>query len=75
MATAKKSSPAYGVPREGDGHDMNTFWLVPLAVGAAGALALTAVGRRLAHELEGLQQAMRPLRSDATSGSSRPRAL
>ena len=74
MATGKRSSPEYEGPRDGVGREVNTFWLVPLALGAAGAVALAAVTRRLAHELEGLQQAMRPLRSDATSGSGRRRA-
>ena len=74
MATGKKSSPGYGEPGDGDGGDVNTLWLVPLALGAAGAVALAAVTRRLAHELEGLQQAMRPLRSEATSASARQHA-
>ena len=74
METGKKSSPGYEGPRESAGSEVNTFWLVPLALGAAGAVALAAVTRRLAHELEGLQQAMRPLRSDATSSSGRRRA-
>ena len=75
MATGKKRSPGYGEPHDGHGPDVNTLWLVPLAIGAAGAVALAAVTRRLAHELEGLQQAMRPLRSDATNRSARRRAL
>jgi hypothetical protein len=42
---------------------VNTLWLLPLAIGAAGAMALAVVGRRLAHELEGLHGAIQPLRA------------
>ena len=75
METGKRSWPGYEGPRDRAGGEMNTFWLVPLALGAAGAVALAAVTRRLAHELEGMQQAMRPLQSNATSGPGRRRAL
>jgi hypothetical protein len=49
---------------------MSTLWLLPLAVGAAGAGLLTLANRRLARELDALRQAIRPLR--ARTGSARP---
>jgi hypothetical protein len=42
---------------------MSSLWLLPLGVGAAGAVLLGLANRKLARELEALRQAVRPLRA------------
>ena len=42
---------------------MSPLWLAPLAVGAAGAVLLAVANRKLAHELDALRRALRPLRA------------
>jgi hypothetical protein len=53
---------------------MSALWLIPLAVGALGALAGALTVRRLTREVEALRQAMRPLRAhrDAGRGARAP---
>ncbi len=43
---------------------MTALWLVPLGIGAAGAVALGIVARRLAHQVEDVQRTMQLLRAD-----------
>jgi hypothetical protein len=43
---------------------LSEVWFVPLAVGAAGALGLSLLAVRLRQEVDSLQRAMRPLRTD-----------
>ena len=42
----RRARPGYGEPGDGEGGDVNSLWLVPLALGAAGAVAVAAVTRQ-----------------------------
>lgn len=48
---------------------LSDVWLVPLGVGAAGALALVLAIRKLNSAAESLRESMRPLRVNARRGS------
>ena len=50
---------------------MSSFWLVPLALGAVGAVALGVTARWLNRQVEELQRAMRPLRTGRTRNPRR----
>ncbi len=58
------------------GGPVSTLWLIPLAVGAVGAAALARANQKLAHEVQALRRALRPLRAGAASaaGGGRPGA-
>jgi hypothetical protein len=43
---------------------VTALWLVPLGIGAAGAVALSVVARRLAHQIDDVQRTMQILRAD-----------
>ena len=53
---------------------MSTLWLIPLGVGAVGALAGALTVRALTREVDALREAMRPLRAqrDARRGIPAP---
>jgi hypothetical protein len=53
--------------------DLNPMWLVPLAVGALGAVGAVLWARAVAGEVERLQSALRPLRATRVRKPSRPR--
>jgi hypothetical protein len=52
---------------------VSPLWLLPLGVGAAGALLLALANRRLAREVAALRAALRPLRAHpgAAGGAGR----
>lgn len=52
---------------------MSVLWLMPLGVGALGALAIGIATRKLARNLEALEQAVRPLRAARGAGPTRGR--
>jgi hypothetical protein len=53
---------------------VSTLWLIPLGVGAVGALAGALTVRALTREVDALREAMRPLRAqrDARRGMRAP---
>jgi hypothetical protein len=46
---------------------VSTLWLIPLGVGAIGALAGALTVRALTREVDALREAMRPLRTQRTA--------
>ena len=51
---------------------MSTLWLIPLGLGAVGALAGAVTVRMLTREVEALREAMRPLRAQREARRGMP---
>lgn len=54
---------------------LTTAWIVPLCVGAAGAVSLAAVAALVRREIAELQRALRPLRTTDRRRADRHRSL
>jgi len=52
---------------------MNILWLVPLAIGALGAVGLAVVARKLLRYTEQVEHSLRPLRTERVVDADRRR--